>query len=89
MGEKNTLWDHKVDELVKCNIGINTINEQFVHDNLFNQAFASFVVKYARLVSITRKETLNKIKDNPSNLFVLLNKSGIAWAILIYVNNKM
>ena len=53
-----------------------------------NQAFVYFVFKYARLVSNTKKSILNNIKDAPSNLFALLNKSGIAWAILIYVNNK-
>ena len=69
-------------------IGINTINAQFVHDKWMNQASVSFVSKYTRLVSNTKKSILDKIKDDPSKLFALLNKSDIVWALLIYVNNK-
>ena len=76
--EKTPLWDHKVDELVKSTIGIKTIDAQFVLDKWMNQAFVSFVFKYARLVSNIKKSILDKIKDDPSDLFAILNKSDIA-----------
>ena len=90
LSEKETtpLWDHRLDNLVKDTIGIKTINAQFVLDNWMNQAFVSFVFKYARLVSNTKKLILDKIKDDTSNLFALLEKSDIAWAVLIYLNNE-
>ena len=89
LSEKETtpLWDHKLDELVKDTIGIKTINAQFVLDNWMKQAFVSFVFKYARLVSNTKESILDKTKDDPSNLFALLEKSDISWAVLIYLNN--
>ena len=72
--EKTPVWGHKLDELVKSTIGIRTINAQFFLDNWMKQAFVSFVFKYACLVSNTKKSILDKTKDDPSNLFALLEK---------------
>ena len=82
------LWDHQVDELMNSNIGIKTTNAQFIHDKWMNLPFVPFVFKYARLVSNTRKMILDKVKDNLSNLFGILNCSNIVLAILIYINNE-
>ena len=86
--DKTALWDHELNKLVKTNVDINTIDARFIRAKWMNTAFVSFVFKYARQVSHTKKAILDKIIDNPSNLFAILDSSDIAWAILIYVNNK-
>ena len=75
--EKTPLWDHKLDDLVKDTRGIKNINAQFILNNWMNEGFVRFVFKYARLVSNTRKSILDKIKDDPSNLFALLEKATL------------
>ena len=86
--EKVPSWDHKVNKLVESDVDINTINAFFFRDNWMNKTSISFCSKYACLVSNTRKAILDKIKEDPSNLFIFLNKSVIVWAILVYVTNK-
>ena len=55
---------------------------------LITTDFVDFAWKYARAISQTKKEILDKIKDDPSNFFKYVTPSDLAWTLMVYFNNK-
>ena len=50
--------------------------------------FVDFAWKYARTISHSKKEIIDKIKADPENFFKFMTPSDLAWALLVYFNNK-
>ena len=67
---------------------LDDIDDRTWRELFVNTEFVDFAWKYARSVSHSKKEILDKIKDDPSNFFQYVTPSDLAWALLVYFNNK-
>lgn len=68
---------------------IDTIDEDTIRSVLMNEGFCMFIDTYATIVSNTRTKAKEIMKRGGKiNLFAELSDSDIAWALMVYVNNR-
>ena len=53
-----------------------------------NVSFADWAWKYTRTISHTKKEILDKMKNDSTNFFKYVSASDLAYAMMVFFNNK-
>ena len=86
--EQSEPWDHGLSEIARNPDSVDNINVQFVEENWKNEAFMSFCFFNARVVSMTPKEGINKLKEDERGFWKIVHPVDIAWAVTKRVDNE-
>ena len=86
--EQSEPWDHGLSEIARDPDSVDDINVQFVEENWKNEAFMSFCFFNARVVSMTPKEGINKLKEDERGFWKIVHPVDIAWAVTKRVDNE-
>ena len=81
-------WDHGLSEIARHPDTVDDISVQFVEENWKNEAFMSFCFFNARVVSMTPKEGINKLKEDERGFWKIVHPVDIAWAVTKRVDNE-
>ena len=86
--EQSEPWDHGLSKIARDPDSVDDINVQFVEENWKNEAFMSFCFFNARVVSMTPKEGINKLKEDERGFWKIVHPVDIAWAVTKRVDNE-
>ena len=80
-------WDHGLSRIAKNPKSMDQ-NVQYVEENWKTEAFMSFCFFNARIVSMTPKEGINKLKEDEKGFWNIVHPVDIAWAVTKRVDNE-
>ena len=86
--EQSEPWGHGLSEIARDPDSVDDINVQFVEENWKNEAFMSFCFFNVRVVSMTPREGINKLKEDERGFWKIVHPVDIAWAVTKRVDNE-